>query len=651
MNPIFDPKQQHHLGWKGKAPGVVDFQSLFYLYGIPAIVIDSRSDSILTANPEFHKFSGYSIPDMQKCELSTLLPNTSRYSFTAPGVTTGFLRRFTGELLEVRITSNLLDASTSRVLLNIEPSESVRAQEISRRDLQLPEVVQLLLEPLSANTLKEALDIFLTVTDDLIPARIKCVYQIDNLNNVSVKQASREGPSPFFPSTIIEEQNNSKFFETWQPGKRVTDEYSRIARAAQLPYLIHIPLEMAGTRLGHFILSDPSTINLASIETRATVLAKYLEVILYHFTIRDTLEITFQQHMKELSFRDTVIQRANEGIILLKQDLTIEEVNPAAEFIFGYASRELAGEPIENIIIGTDELIPALNNAREGQPTVHLGETHLHRRNGESFLAVMQTFPVVMDDELQGVILLIRDESQHEQIRLNSQHMEQQAILGRLTAVMAHEVRNPINNISTGLQMLSRTLPQVDTNRTYIEMMLEDLSRLTHLMESVLQFSKFNEYRISPSDLAGLFHRIFDRYRPRFTNANIHVILEIEPNVRPVLCDLRAMESVFTNIINNAITAMPKGGALAVKMVNTTGVSSIPEVEIMISDTGPGIPEELREHIFEPFVSHSQGGTGLGLALTKSIVSAHKGSITVDSFPGGTVFHVTLPAEKNAGGI
>ncbi len=650
MNPIFDPKQQHHYAWKGKAPGVVDFQSLLDLLNYPAIVIDSRSDSILAVNPEFHRLSGYSIPDLQNCDLSTLFPNTSRYSFTPQGGTTGFLRRFTGEILEVTITCNLLDASTSRVLLLIEPSELIRAREISRKDIQSPEVVRLLLDPLTANTLKEALEAFLSVTDDILPARIKCIYQIDYQQKLSVKLACREGPSPFFPSEISEETNESTEIDTWQPGKRVSDEFSRIARAAELPYLIHVPLVMAGTRLGHFVLSDTSSLNLPSVENRAALLAKYLEVIFYHFAIRDTLQITFQQHMKELSFRDTVIQRANEGIILLKRDLSIEEVNPAAEFIFGYASRELSGEPIETIIIGTDELLPALNNAREGLPTVHLGETHLHRRNGESFLAVMQTFPVFMDDELQGVILLIRDESQHEQIRLNSQHMEQQAILGRLTAVMAHEVRNPINNISTGLQMLSRALPQEDTNRTYIDMMFEDLGRLTHLMESVLQFSKFNEYRIAPSDLAGLFHRIFDRYRPRFTNANIHAILEIDPNARQVLCDLRAMESVFTNIINNAITAMPKGGALAVKMVNSNEATSIPEVEITISDTGPGIPEELREHIFEPFVSHSQGGTGLGLALTKSIVSAHKGSITVDSFPGGTVFHVTLPAEKNPGG-
>jgi PAS domain S-box-containing protein len=650
MKPIFDIKPPQQITWKGKAPGAAEFQSLFYLYPFPALVIDNRSDFILAANPEFLKFSGYSTSDLQNRELSTLLPNTSRFSIDTRRPINAYLKRYSGELLDVTITSRSLDESAARVILQFEQTDTASLRNTSQRDPQSPAVVGLLLNTLTASTLNEALENFLVIADGLLPARIKCIYRLNNHHRTLEKSISREGASPLFPDIIPLDNLDSREAITWLPGKRVTDEFSRVARAADLSCLVNYPLLMADTRLGNLILSDTSPINITELNFRGSILAKYLEVILYHFTIRETLENAFQQHLRDLSFRDMVIQHANEGIILLKRDLSIEEINPAAENILGYASREISGESAENIIIGTDELLPALNKARQGQPTVNFGEVHLHRRNGESFLAFMQTYPVILDEVVQGVILLIRDESEQEQIRLNSQHMEQQAILGRLTAVMAHEIRNPINNISAGVQMINRTLPADDSNRTYLAMMLEDLARLTHLMESVLQFSKFNEYRIVPSDLANLFRRIFDRYGPRFTNANIKAILDIDPNCRQALCDLRAMESVFTNIINNAIAVMPNGGALAVKMVNLPDSSSIPEVEVTISDTGPGIPEELREHIFEPFVSHTQGGTGLGLALTKSIVSAHKGAITVESFPGGTVFHVTLLALKNPGG-
>ncbi len=86
------------------------------------------------------------------------------------------------------------------------------------------------------------------------------------------------------------------------------------------------------------------------------------------------------------------------------------------------------------------------------------------------------------------------------------------------------------------------------------------------------------------------------------------------------------------------------GGTLAIKISNGKLDQDPPQFEITVSDTGPGIPDDLRDHIFKPFVSNSPGGTGLGLAITQRIITAHRGSINVNSFPGGTVFTISLPA-------
>ena len=109
--------------------------------------------------------------------------------------------------------------------------------------------------------------------------------------------------------------------------------------------------------------------------------------------------------------------------------------------------------------------------------------------------------------------------------------------------------------------------------------------------------------------------------------------------------DPRAMEQVFTNLVSNASEAMSaKGGNLAIRIAPCNNMPSRSQVLVTVSDDGPGIPDDIRERIFEPFLTTKSNGTGLGLAITKRIITAHHGSIQVNSFPGGTMFEVTLLA-------
>jgi signal transduction histidine kinase len=108
--------------------------------------------------------------------------------------------------------------------------------------------------------------------------------------------------------------------------------------------------------------------------------------------------------------------------------------------------------------------------------------------------------------------------------------------------------------------------------------------------------------------------------------------------------DPRSLDQVFTNLITNAVDAMSKtGGTLAIK-IGLNHELAKQQVEVLISDNGPGIPEEIKDRIFEPFVTTKSHGTGLGLAITKRIITAHRGRILVNSFPGGTIFSICIPA-------
>jgi signal transduction histidine kinase len=116
-----------------------------------------------------------------------------------------------------------------------------------------------------------------------------------------------------------------------------------------------------------------------------------------------------------------------------------------------------------------------------------------------------------------------------------------------------------------------------------------------------------------------------------------------------ISADPRLLEQVFTNLIGNAVEAMSSkhDGTLAVHIDINKKITHYPQIEVKVIDSGPGIPEEVRGRIFEPFVSTKKTGTGLGLAISKRIITAHRGNITVESYPGGgTVFAVYLPVKQ-----
>jgi signal transduction histidine kinase len=156
---------------------------------------------------------------------------------------------------------------------------------------------------------------------------------------------------------------------------------------------------------------------------------------------------------------------------------------------------------------------------------------------------------------------------------------------------------------------------------------------------------------MEPVDAGELLKNLIVSWKSRLERAKISDQLQIESDLPPVEGDLRALEQIFTNLINNAFEAMTLNPAnrekiLGIKVRRMPTTNGLMQLQFSISDTGVGIPDEIRERIFEPFFTTKTGGTGIGLAIVKRIITAHKGSISVDSIPGGTVFHVQLPTYR-----
>lgn len=359
-----------------------------------------------------------------------------------------------------------------------------------------------------------------------------------------------------------------------------------------------------------------------------------------------------------------------EGFLILDPSLKISRINQSAELILGYKEHEIKGHEMHSVLVGSESLWQAMQDLQTNHLPLQPCEVRLYRRSGDAFLATIYAHPVVIRDQLKLVLITIQDLTEEELARERNRQLEQRAILGEVTAVFAHEVRNPINNISTGLELISYNLPTDDPNQETLSRLLQDCDRLGELMRSVLSFARPIDFTLTSIPVEPFLEKILDHFKQKIDRLNITGSIKIEPGCPNILGSPRALEQVLINLINNAIQAMGEtGGQLILRaelarqdksdeLVRSDGIIHIePDsyltnsnakttreyVELSVVDTGPGIPKEMLDHIFQPFFTTSKGGTGLGLAISKRIITAHRGNIQVESFPGGTVFHVLIP--------
>ncbi len=550
-----------------------------------------------------------------------------------------FLRGALGLSIAVDVQVKIIDEAGQWLVMFIDPQDEPKRNlmfRIERVFQTLLEMNQVEEEPLR-KTLERAAVLILS----LMEVAVVGIYRVDDKNG-GVWKAAEAGETGILPDAIQanEVMRLSSTF-IWRPGRRVQTELHRAARINAISFLASTPIIPNGLLVIADHNQDPPENLVLVLET----LARQVGVVLAHHLQLADLRRLALENRRDLSIWRSASENAQEGILLLSPDLTVSGMNPAAEWMLGYADWEVKGEPVENILIGPERLGSALETACQGIPTHNMGSVSLHRRNGQSFPAHMEVVPAQREGETLAILIFFNDVSEHVEIRNRTQQLEQRAVLGEVTAVFAHEVRNPINNISTGLQLLSVKLPEDDPNQENINRLLVDCQRLNHLMESVLSFSRHAEHKFESVELEPLLRRLLDRWRPRMAKVNVTPFFHCDERTPAVMGDPKSLDQVFTNLISNAVEAMGStGGTLAVRVVPIEVAQGRPQVEVTVSDNGPGIPDEVKERIFEPFVTTKVQGTGLGLAIIKRIVTAHRGSISVNTFPGGTVFHVILSA-------
>jgi signal transduction histidine kinase len=222
---------------------------------------------------------------------------------------------------------------------------------------------------------------------------------------------------------------------------------------------------------------------------------------------------------------------------------------------------------------------------------------------------------------------------------------ERLAALGELAAVVAHEVRNPLGVLFNSIGSLRRILRAAVAGtaradaEALVSMVDEEANRLKRIVSDLLDFAQPNE----PQLAAGPVREVLEEaVRAATIASDARVEVSVARDLPPVEMDARFMRQALLNVVLNGLQALPKDGALRVSAW-AEGRAGRAGARIDVTDTGPGIPAEIREKIFEPFFTTKASGTGLGLAVVKRIMEAHHGEVAVDSGPGGTTFTLWLP--------
>jgi signal transduction histidine kinase len=220
---------------------------------------------------------------------------------------------------------------------------------------------------------------------------------------------------------------------------------------------------------------------------------------------------------------------------------------------------------------------------------------------------------------------------------------ERLAALGELSAVVAHEVRNPLGVIFNSLGSLRRLVRPSGDAKMLFDIVEEEADRLNRIVGDLLDFARPSTPELHPEQL----ERVVDDAVGVALGqqvSGIEVTRELDPSVPPVTMDARLVRQAVLNVAVNAVQAMPRGGRITIR-TRREGPAALLEIE----DTGAGIPEEVRERIFEPFFTTKASGTGLGLAVVKRIVESHGGTVCVRSVPGaGTTFALRFPLDGPA---
>ncbi|WP_420149489.1 PAS domain S-box protein [Spirosoma sp.] len=344
---------------------------------------------------------------------------------------------------------------------------------------------------------------------------------------------------------------------------------------------------------------------------------------------------------KENKYR-SLFERSIDAIFVADNELHFQDANPSVERLLGYSREELRLLNPARLFADLDQLRKLRFNVREhGQ--IKDFETTLIHRNGRKricLISVWQVEDIVGKPEwYQGIVRDITEQKRAQQDLILAEKL---TMTGKIARSIAHEVRNPLTNLSLALEQLK---DELETDSEYVTMFTDiigrNVDRIGQLITEMLNSSKPRDLDRKKQDFNGVVKETIQLISDRIKLKRMRLETSFSPDDCNALIDRDQVKTALLNILVNAVEAMQEGkGVLLIK----TNCTDDGRVYVEVSDNGGGITEADRQRLFDPFFTGKSGGMGLGLTATQNIINSHKGSIEVESQVNqGTTFRLYFP--------
>ena len=348
-----------------------------------------------------------------------------------------------------------------------------------------------------------------------------------------------------------------------------------------------------------------------------------------------------------------ILKSIPHPVILVDRDSRIEYVNDSTEEVFAASSAMLVGHPLSDVVAFGSPVLSLIEQVFErgvsvNEYGVEIGTPRMGDRQVDIQVTPLAEYP-------GHVLLLLQVRTMAHKMDRQLTHRSAARSVTGMAAILAHEIKNPLSGIRGAAQLLELAASTED--KTLTRLICEETDRICKLVDRMEVFSDERPVPREPVNIHLVLGHVKQLAATGFARG-IRIVEEYDPSLPPVLGDKDQLIQVFLNLVKNAAEAIGKpDGEIVLTTAYRPGVRlsmpgsrdrvSLP-LEICVIDDGPGVPPDIMEHLFDPFVTSKASGTGLGLALVAKIIGDHGGIIECESLPRGTVFRVLLPMHTGA---
>lgn len=346
-----------------------------------------------------------------------------------------------------------------------------------------------------------------------------------------------------------------------------------------------------------------------------------------------------------------ILNAIPQPIICVNEGSLVEQVNYAAEQFFLKSEKILLGKPLKNLLGSDSPILALVDDARRYSASYSDYDVSLTLRAGQETRVDVQINAVV--DAPGSVVIIFDQRTMASQISRQLATQNAARAASSVATMLAHEIKNPLSGIRGAAQLIEESLPPDEI--ALAQLIVKETDRIVTLVDQMEVFSDDRPLSHQPQNIHHVLDHVLAVARNGFA-ADLTVDAAFDPSLPSIDGNWNQLVQAFLNLLKNASEAAPKAnGFVKVKTAYSHGTRmrlpgqdkavDLP-IEINICDNGPGISDDIRETIFDPFVSSKTNGKGLGLALVSKLVNAHGGFVGCAREGGQTVFRVLLPAAK-----